>query len=117
MFTTSKEEDKKFEVFPEVFMKSGPVYKYSDKFAIPQYRFYPKNGQELMAFIQSCSQLQGSDQLNYQPMVGYIADQFARQCPDNPTEILTVCGDNFPCLYDATLLNTKVKLKLSIHIG
>lgn len=32
MFTTSKEEDKKFEVFPEVHMKSEPVYAFSSKF-------------------------------------------------------------------------------------
>jgi hypothetical protein len=27
MFTTSREEDKKFEVFPEAVMKSEPIYK------------------------------------------------------------------------------------------
>jgi hypothetical protein len=32
MFTTSKKEDKKFEVFPEVYMKSGPIYAYSRKY-------------------------------------------------------------------------------------
>lgn len=33
LFTTSREEDKKFEVFPEVYMKSGPIYQYSSKYA------------------------------------------------------------------------------------
>jgi hypothetical protein len=30
MFSTSKEEDKKFEVFPEAIMKSVPIYKTSE---------------------------------------------------------------------------------------
>lgn len=32
MFTTSRDEDKKFEVFPEASMKSGPVYKAAEKY-------------------------------------------------------------------------------------
>lgn len=27
MFTTSRDEDKKFEVFPESYIKSSPIYK------------------------------------------------------------------------------------------
>lgn len=32
MFTTSRDEDKKFEVFPEAQMKSGPIFKTSPKY-------------------------------------------------------------------------------------
>lgn len=32
MFTTSKDEDKKFDVFPEAVMKSGPIYKTAPKY-------------------------------------------------------------------------------------
>uniref|UniRef100_A0A1I7X121 DUF7658 domain-containing protein n=1 Tax=Heterorhabditis bacteriophora TaxID=37862 RepID=A0A1I7X121_HETBA len=39
MFTTSKDEDKKFEVFPEAIMKSGPIYKTSPKYETFQIMF------------------------------------------------------------------------------
>lgn len=32
MFTTSRDEDKKFEVFPEASMKSGPIYVTAPKY-------------------------------------------------------------------------------------
>lgn len=32
MFTTSREEDKKFEVFPEASMKSGPIFKTAEEY-------------------------------------------------------------------------------------
>ncbi|KIH48328.1 hypothetical protein ANCDUO_21604 [Ancylostoma duodenale] len=30
------------------------------------------------------------------------------QCPDNPSAIISECGDSVPCLYDYTTLNAKV---------
>lgn len=32
MFTTSRDEDKKFEVFPEASMKSGPIFKTAEEY-------------------------------------------------------------------------------------
>ena len=32
MFTTSRDEDKKFEVFPEAVMKGEPIYKTAEKY-------------------------------------------------------------------------------------
>ena len=32
MFTTSRDEDKKFEVFPEAHMRSEPIFKTSSKY-------------------------------------------------------------------------------------
>ncbi|VDK26637.1 unnamed protein product [Anisakis simplex] len=34
MFTTSREEDKKYEVFPEASMKSGPIYKTAEEYEV-----------------------------------------------------------------------------------
>jgi hypothetical protein len=39
MFTTSREEDKKFEVFPEVNFKNEPLYKTSEMYETAYYRF------------------------------------------------------------------------------
>ncbi|KIH48789.1 hypothetical protein ANCDUO_21138, partial [Ancylostoma duodenale] len=32
------------------------------------------------------------------------------QCPDNPSAIISECGDSVPCLYDYTTLNAKVQV-------
>uniref|UniRef100_A0A914DB80 Laminin G domain-containing protein n=1 Tax=Acrobeloides nanus TaxID=290746 RepID=A0A914DB80_9BILA len=41
-------------------------------------------------------------------MTSQIYEQHAKYlCPDNPEEIFNSCGDNMPCLYDATLFNSK----------
>jgi hypothetical protein len=44
-----------------------------------------------------------------QPLAGQIYQDYAiNQCPDNPQKILSDCGDNVPCLYDYTMLNTEI---------
>uniref|UniRef100_A0A914EBJ5 Uncharacterized protein n=1 Tax=Acrobeloides nanus TaxID=290746 RepID=A0A914EBJ5_9BILA len=109
MFTTSKDEDKKFEVFPEVYMKSGPIYAYSSKYQTIEYRFNPITGSELQNLIQTCIGIESGAPYNPQPMTGQIYGQYARNfCPDKAGEIFSICGENMPCLYDATIFNTKI---------
>ncbi|KAI6202661.1 hypothetical protein M3Y99_01865500 [Aphelenchoides fujianensis] len=109
MFSTSREEDKKFEVFPEAVMKNVPIYKTSEVYETAQYRFYPRNGQMIQQLIQTCADIAGANTLNMQPMAGQIYQDYAmNQCPDNPQKILTDCGDNVPCLYDYTMMNAEI---------
>uniref|UniRef100_A0A0K0DNT9 AMOP domain-containing protein n=1 Tax=Angiostrongylus cantonensis TaxID=6313 RepID=A0A0K0DNT9_ANGCA len=90
MFTTSKDEDKMFEVFPEASMKSGPIYKTSPKYEAGRYSFRDIT-------------------VNLQPLQSQITESYGRtQCPDNPAAIISECGDSVPCLYDYTTLNSKV---------
>lgn len=58
MFTTSRDEDKQFEVFPEATMKSGPIYKTAPKYETGMYRFYPVTGQMLNQRLMTCRDLQ-----------------------------------------------------------
>uniref|UniRef100_A0A914R4L2 Sushi domain-containing protein n=1 Tax=Parascaris equorum TaxID=6256 RepID=A0A914R4L2_PAREQ len=51
MFTTSRDEDKKFEVFPEASMKSGPVYKAAEKYEITQTSVVQRS--KYMCFLNS----------------------------------------------------------------
>ncbi|KAJ1371204.1 hypothetical protein KIN20_033107 [Parelaphostrongylus tenuis] len=109
MFTTSKDEDKMFEVFPEASMKSGPIYKTSPKYEAGRYRFYDITGQALIQLLQTCRDLQQQNIINLQPMQSQITESYGRtQCPDNPAAIISECGDSVPCLYDYTTLNNKV---------
>ncbi|KAI6177576.1 hypothetical protein M3Y97_00922700 [Aphelenchoides bicaudatus] len=109
MFSTSREEDKKFEVFPEAIMKSVPIYKTSEVYETPNYRFYPRNGQMLMQLIQTCADIAGSNTINMAPLAGQVYQDYAiSQCPDNPQKILSDCGDNVPCLYDYTMMNAEI---------
>lgn len=39
MFVTSRNEDKKFEVFPEVSMVNSPIYKIAPKYATGMHAF------------------------------------------------------------------------------
>ena len=44
-----------------------------------------------------------------QPLQSQITNQYGMsQCPDNPSAIISDCGDSIPCQYDYTLLNSKV---------
>ena len=43
-----------------------------------------------------------------QPLAGQIYSDFAQMCPDDPAKILSVCGDNVPCLYDYTMINAEI---------
>lgn len=58
MFVTSTEQDKAFEVFPEVAMKQIPIYKAAPKYEQGVYRFDPKTGNDLIQLIQTCRDLQ-----------------------------------------------------------
>ncbi|VDL82870.1 unnamed protein product [Nippostrongylus brasiliensis] len=89
MFTTSKDEDKKFEVFPEASMKSGPIYKTAPKYESGVYRFHAITGQALNQRLQTCRDLQ---QQNIK------------------------CGDSVPCEYDYTTLNAKTSSMHSAYM-
>ncbi|MFH4982302.1 hypothetical protein AB6A40_009011 [Gnathostoma spinigerum] len=109
MFTTSKDEDKKFEVFPEASMKSGPIYKTAEKYDTGRYRFVPRTGQMLNQVLQTCRDLQQSQITNLQPYQSSLNEQYGiNQCPDNPSQIIQECGDSVSCLYDYTMLNARV---------
>lgn len=60
-FTTSREEDKKFEAFPEAAMKNEPIYKTAAIYETPQYRFVPRTGSVLMQILQQCNDLASRD--------------------------------------------------------
>ncbi|KAK6015303.1 hypothetical protein OSTOST_19273 [Ostertagia ostertagi] len=110
MFTTSKDEDKKFEVFPEAAMKSGPIYKTAPKYETGAYRFHPITGQVLNQRLQTCRDLQQQNIINLQPsMQSQLTEAYGlSQCPDNPAAIISECGDSVPCQYDYTTMNAKV---------
>ncbi|PIC34280.1 hypothetical protein B9Z55_013984 [Caenorhabditis nigoni] len=109
MFTTSRDEDKKFEVFPEAQMKSGPIYKTSPKYETGAYRFYPVTGQVMNQRLQTCRDMQQSNTINLQPLQSQLtADYGHTQCPDNPAAVIQDCGDSVPCLYDYSMFNAKI---------
>uniref|UniRef100_A0A914RB15 DUF7658 domain-containing protein n=1 Tax=Parascaris equorum TaxID=6256 RepID=A0A914RB15_PAREQ len=109
MFTTSREEDKKYEVFPEASMKSGPIYRTAEEYEVGPYRFVPRTGQMLHQLLQTCRDLQQNQQVNLQPLQSTLTEQYGiAHCPDNPSQIIQECGDNIPCLYDYTMLNARV---------
>ncbi|VDK61173.1 unnamed protein product [Anisakis simplex] len=109
MFTTSRGEDKKFEVFPEASMKSGPVYKAAEKYEIGSCRFVPQTGQMVHQMLMTCRDLQQDKQMKKQPMSSAIAYNYgANICPNNPAQIVQDCGDSVPCLYDYAMLNSRV---------
>ncbi|KAK6043189.1 hypothetical protein COOONC_19307 [Cooperia oncophora] len=109
MFTTSKDEDKKFEVFPEAAMKSGPIYRTAPKYEAGAYRFHAITGQALNQRLQTCRDLQQQNIINLQPLQSQLTEAYGlSQCPDNPAAIISECGDSVPCQYDYTTLNAKV---------
>lgn len=125
MFSTTRDEDKMFDAFPETFMKSEPIYKVAAMYESPQYRFYPTTGAMLDQLLQNCIEIENNQiskllphknfiqikkfLVNAQPYQGQIYDQYAFQrCPDRPAEIRQDCGDSVPCLYDYTMLNAKI---------
>ncbi|KAI1700189.1 AMOP domain-containing protein [Ditylenchus destructor] len=82
MFTTSTDDDKKFEVFPAAVMKGEPIYKTAE--------IYQTN-------------------VGIQPYQAQIYHDYAvNRCPDNPPKIMSECGDNVPCLYDYVMLNAEI---------
>ncbi|CAD6197500.1 unnamed protein product [Caenorhabditis auriculariae] len=109
MFTTSRDEDKKFEVFPEAYMKSGPIFKTAPKYETGQYRFYPITGQAMNQRLQQCRDMQQSNTINLQPLQSQLTLEFGQtQCPDNPSAVIQDCGDSVSCLYDYFTLNAKI---------
>uniref|UniRef100_A0A0M3HHQ1 NPC1_N domain-containing protein n=1 Tax=Ascaris lumbricoides TaxID=6252 RepID=A0A0M3HHQ1_ASCLU len=58
--------------------------------------------------LQTCRNLQLNPPLNPVPVQRQIVQQYgASECPNNPAEIISNCGDSVPCLYDYTMLNSK----------
>lgn len=44
-----------------------------------------------------------------QPLQSQLTEQYGRQeCPDNPAEIISICGDSVPCMHDAVAFNSKI---------
>ena len=60
MFSTTRDEDKMFDAFPETFLKSEPVYKTAPLYEGPQYRFYPKTGAMLEQLLQNCIEIENN---------------------------------------------------------
>ncbi|KHJ85659.1 hypothetical protein OESDEN_14610, partial [Oesophagostomum dentatum] len=90
-------------------MKSGPIYKVAPKYETGRYRFQAITGQVLNQRLQNCRDLQQQNIINVQPMQSQITEAYGMsQCPDNPSAIISECGDSVPCLYDYTTLNAKV---------
>ncbi|CAI4229439.1 unnamed protein product [Auanema sp. JU1783] len=109
MFTTSRDEDKKFEVFPEAAMKSGPIYQTAPKYHTGIWRFYPITGMSLNQKLQNCRDLQTQPNINQQPLQSQLTESYGMsQCPDNPGAIITECGDSVSCEFDYTTLNSRV---------
>uniref|UniRef100_A0A0N5AK15 Protein mesh n=1 Tax=Syphacia muris TaxID=451379 RepID=A0A0N5AK15_9BILA len=109
MFTTSRDEDKKFEVFPEASMKSGPIYKAAEEYETGLNQFTPKTGQDITQMLQRCTTIQQNRQTNLQPLQGIVTEQYGiNDCPANPAQITQECGDSVTCLYDYTMLDAKI---------
>ncbi|VDN05857.1 unnamed protein product [Thelazia callipaeda] len=109
MFTTSLDIDKKFEVFPEVHIKSEPIYKTAAEYESGMNRFVPMTGQMLNQRLQTCRDLQMNEQTNWQPIQNSLQQQYGiNYCPDNPSQIIQECGDSVPCLNDYTLFNARI---------
>uniref|UniRef100_A0A0N5A699 Protein mesh n=1 Tax=Parastrongyloides trichosuri TaxID=131310 RepID=A0A0N5A699_PARTI len=109
MFTTSRDEDSKFEVFPEVAMKNQPIYQTAPKFDTGYWRFVPMTGQAVQQLLQNCRDMTSNYIYNQQPLASALTFSYGRKyCPDNPEEVLSDCGDSVPCLYDWALLNSRI---------
>uniref|UniRef100_A0A915BIP2 NIDO domain-containing protein n=2 Tax=Parascaris univalens TaxID=6257 RepID=A0A915BIP2_PARUN len=108
LFTTSQENYKKYDVFPEAAIKALPIYKTAERFESGPYRFIPKDGMMINQLLQTCRDLQLNPPLNPVPVQRQIVQQYGTsECPNNPAEIISNCGDSVPCLYDYTMLNSK----------
>uniref|UniRef100_A0A1I7UND4 Protein mesh n=1 Tax=Caenorhabditis tropicalis TaxID=1561998 RepID=A0A1I7UND4_9PELO len=108
MFTTSKDDDKQFDVFPEASMRSEPVYKTAPVFDTGSYRFIPQTGAMILQLLNTCRDLQNNPNTDLQPYQSIATLSYGLQCPDDPGSVLTECGDSVACLYDYALLNSKV---------
>ena len=108
MFTTPRDEDKKFSVFPEAVMVKEPIYKTAELYNTQNYHFVPNTGVDLMTLLTHCLSIQESNQISLQPLQSQMFQDYANVCPDNPGKIIAECGDSVPCLYDYAMLNAEV---------
>jgi hypothetical protein len=129
MFLTSKDEDKKYEVFPEVAMVNSPIYKVAAKYTTGRYMFRfvykfiwnygyyrgvyimfrPVTGNDLIQLVGRCSDLQQNPMIALQPLQGTLMQQYGMQnCPDNPAALMAECGDSMACIHDYTHFNSKI---------
>uniref|UniRef100_A0A183BX10 Sushi domain-containing protein n=1 Tax=Globodera pallida TaxID=36090 RepID=A0A183BX10_GLOPA len=103
------DEDKKFEVFPEVAMVHTPIYSVAPKYETGMYRFRPITGADLIQLVQRCRDIQQNRLIGLQPMQGVLTERYGREhCPDNPGELIAECGDSVACTYDYALFNSKI---------
>ncbi|KAK6750201.1 hypothetical protein RB195_002288 [Necator americanus] len=109
MFTTSKESDKQFDVYPEANIRAGPIYKMAPMYEIGQYRFDPQTGADISQELNNCRGLQEDVSLNLQPFQSQANLMYGLQhCPEDAASIVGDCGDSVPCLYSYALLQSKV---------
>ncbi|TMS39505.1 hypothetical protein L596_006015 [Steinernema carpocapsae] len=107
MFTSSKDEDKKFDVFPEASMRSEGIYKTAPEFTVGSYRFHPVTGVEVTNLVTRCRDLENRP-IGAQPLQGLLYEQYGRKhCPDHPNDIVSLCGENVPCYFDYTMMNAR----------
>ncbi|KHJ80780.1 hypothetical protein OESDEN_19541, partial [Oesophagostomum dentatum] len=66
MFTTSKDEDKQFDVFPEANLRSGPIYKTAPQYESGRYRFDPQTGTDISQELSNCRGLQEDTSCTFQ---------------------------------------------------
>ncbi|MFH4979276.1 hypothetical protein AB6A40_005985 [Gnathostoma spinigerum] len=108
MFTTSLDDDRRYEVYPEAALKRLPIYKTARKFDQYPYQFVAKTGSNLSNLIQQCTDLEKNPQKDYKMELQLLREYGSSPCPEAPTAITSLCGDNIPCLNDYTLLRSKV---------
>uniref|UniRef100_A0A0K0E4E7 AMOP domain-containing protein n=1 Tax=Strongyloides stercoralis TaxID=6248 RepID=A0A0K0E4E7_STRER len=109
LFTSSRDEDSKFEVFPEVSMKNTPIYKVAPKYETGVNRFTPMTGTNLQQLIQNCIDMTSNFIINQQPLASALTYSYGRKfCPDNPEAIISECGDNIPCRFDWAMFNSRI---------
>ncbi|KAK6051719.1 hypothetical protein COOONC_10776, partial [Cooperia oncophora] len=109
MFTTSKDEDKQFDVFPEANLRAGPIYKTAPMYDSGAYRFDPQTGMDINQELNNCRGLQEDVSLNLQPFQSNANLMYGlKHCPDDSASIISDCGDSVPCLYSYALLQSKV---------
>uniref|UniRef100_A0AC35U4I4 Protein mesh n=1 Tax=Rhabditophanes sp. KR3021 TaxID=114890 RepID=A0AC35U4I4_9BILA len=109
MFTNSRDEDTKFEVFPEVAMKNSPIYSVAPKYSTGVNRFRAMTGTEINQLLQNCRDMTENYVFTQQPQAAALTQSYARlYCPDNPAAVISECGDSVACLFDWALLNSRV---------
>ncbi|CAJ0566008.1 unnamed protein product, partial [Mesorhabditis spiculigera] len=98
----------RFQVFPEATMMMHPIYRAADRFTSGNNRFHPISGTELLVILNQCRdmELYTNSRLQYQ-LRSLLHDYGISVCPDNSSEVVANCGDNWACLYNYVMLNSK----------